>query len=120
MPTTQTLPKTQKKARSRRKKITRRTSPRYGGLTLEISVKILVKLMIATAAISALNKLIPHYRVQVSRIAEIEQEVNKTQQRVEKLNNEFTRHFDPYQSEEIMMEQTNQTKPNQRRIVWLK
>ena len=119
MPTTQTPPVRRKKAPSRRKKSTRRTFPRYGALTLEISAKILVNVILLTIVTTALNKLIPNYRTQLSRLEEVQQEVDKTQVRVDKLNNEFTRNFDPYQSEIIMQEQTNQIKPNQRRVIWL-
>lgn len=119
MPTTKATPVRQKKAPSRRKKSTRRTFPRYGALTLEISAKILVNLLLLTVVMTALNKLIPTYRIQVSRLEEVKQEVDKTKTRVDELNNEFTRNFDPYQSEVIMQEQTNQIKPNQRRVIWL-
>jgi len=119
MTVTQTRPP-RKKSRFRRKKSTRRTLPRYGGLTLEISAKILVNAAILMVAVNALNKLIPNYRTQVSRLEEVEQEVQQTQARVEKLNREFTRHFDPSQSQMIMQQQTNQIQPNQRQVVWLK
>lgn len=119
MPTNQATPVRQKKASSRRKKSTRRTFPRYTALTLEISAKILVNLVLLTVVMTALNKLIPNYRIQVSRLEEVKQEVDKTKTRVDELNNEFTRNFDPYQSEIIMQEQTNQIKPNQRRVIWL-
>jgi hypothetical protein len=114
-----TTPLRQNKSRSRRKKETRRTSPRYGGLTLEIMAKLLVNGVIATVAVTALNQLIPTYQTQLSRLEEVEKEVERTQARVDQLNHEFTRNFDPYQSEVIMQEQTNQIKPSQRHIVWL-
>lgn len=114
-----TTPLRQNKSRPRRKKETRRSSPRYRGLTLEIMAKLLVNGVIATVAVTALNQLIPTYQTQLSRLEEVEKEVERTQNRVNQLNHEFTRHFDPYQSEVIMQEQTNQIKPSQRHIVWL-
>jgi len=120
MAVTQTSVSRQKKARFRRKKATRRTPRRYLGLTLEITSKICINAAILTVAISALNRLIPNYRTQVSRLEEVEQEVQQTQARVDALREEFTRNFDPYQSQMIMQQQTNQIKPNQRHIVWLK
>ncbi|PSO48275.1 MAG: hypothetical protein BRC33_10150 [Cyanobacteria bacterium SW_9_44_58] len=122
MPTTQTRPihqKTQNTVRSRRKKNTRRAIPRYSGLVLEISTKILVNAIITTAALAGLNQLVSTYQTQSSRLEEVKQEVERTQARVDELKNEFTQTFDPYQSEIIMQEQTNQIKPNQRHVVWL-
>ncbi|MDR9403458.1 MAG: hypothetical protein RI580_08465 [Halothece sp. Uz-M2-17] len=107
------------KTHSRRKKTTRRKLPRYSGLTLEISAKILVNTVLAIAAMTAINKLIPNYQTQQSRLEEVQQEVEETQARVDELNQAFTRNFDPYQSEVILQEQTNQIKSNQRHVVWL-
>lgn len=109
-----------KKARTQRKKSSRRSFPPYGGMTLEISAKIFANIIIATVAVTALNKLILNYKTQLSRLEEVKQEVQETSMRVEELNNDFTRHFDPYQSEIIMQQHTNQIKPNQRHIIWLK
>jgi len=108
-----------KKASSRPKKRTRRQLPRHRGLTLEISTKIVVNLVMIAAATTAISKLIPNYQTQRLRLEEVQEEVAQTQARVDELNREFTHNFDPYQSEIIMQEQTNQVKPNQRHIVWL-
>lgn len=115
MPATKTRPIRERQNR----KVTRRQFPRYGGLTLEISAKILTNTLIIAAAIAALSKLIPTYQAQTARLEEVENEVEQTQARVDRLNKEFTRNFDPYQSEEIWQQHTHQIKPNQRRIVWL-
>ena len=101
------------------KKVTHRKFSRYRGLTLEMSAKILSNALIIAVAIAALNKLIPNYQTQTARLDELEQEVARTQARVDRLSNEFTRNFDPYQSELIMQKHTHQIKPNQRRVVWL-
>lgn len=117
------IPKTtlrpRKKSPSRRQQQNRRTIPRYRGLALEIGAKIFVNAIILTVAVNALNKLIPNYRTQLSRLEEVEQEVKQTQARVNQLHNNFTHNFDPYQSEVIMQKQTNLIKPDQRHIVWL-
>jgi uncharacterized membrane protein (DUF106 family) len=108
-----------KKASTRRKKTTRRQLPRQRGLTLEISSKIIVNCVIIAAAMTAISKLVPNYQTQRLRLEEVQQEVAQTQARVDELDREFTRNFDPHQSEIIMQQQTNQIKPNQRHIVWL-
>lgn len=115
MPATKTRPIRQ----TQRRKVTRRQFPRYGGLTLEISAKILTNALMIAVAIAALSKLIPNYQTQNARLEELDNEVEQTQTRVDRLNQEFTRNFDPYQSEEIWQQHTYQIKPNQRRIVWL-
>ncbi len=119
MTVTQTRPLPQKKSRFRRKKATPRNLRQSRGLTLEVGVKILINAAILTVAINALNKLIPNYRTQISRLEEVEQEVRKNQARVNDLNEEFSRNFDPAQSQIIIQQQTNQIEPNQRQIVWL-
>lgn len=122
MPATQTRPirqKSQNTVRSRRKKNTRRRLPGYTGLVLEISTKILVNATITTVALAGLNQLLSTYQTQTARLEEVNQEVERTQARVDELKKEFTRTFDPYQSEIIMQEQTNQIKPNQRHVIWL-
>ncbi|AFZ45792.1 hypothetical protein PCC7418_3686 [Halothece sp. PCC 7418] len=116
----QVTPPRRKKTRSRRKKSNRRQLPPHTGLTLEIGAKIVVNAVLATAAIAAINKLVPNYQTQRLRLEEVQQEVQQTQARVDELNQEFTRNFDPNQSEIIMQQQTNQIKPNQRHLVWLK
>ncbi len=108
-----------KKAPSSRKKAKRRQLPRHRGLTLELSSKIIVNCVMIAAAITAISKLVPNYQTQRLRLEEVQEEVAQTQARVDELNREFTRNFDPHQSEIIMQEQTNQIKPNQRHIVWL-
>lgn len=115
MPATKTRPIRQ----TQRRKVTHRQFPRYGGLTLEISAKILTNALMIAVAIAALSKLIPNYQTQNARLEELDNEVEQTQTRVDRLNQEFTRNFDPYQSEEIWQQHTYQIKPNQRRIVWL-
>jgi len=117
MTATQTTPVRQKTVRSRRNQPTRRTIPRYSGLALEISAKILVNATIATVALTGLNQLVSTYQTQTSRLEEVKQEVERTQARVNELKHEFTRNFDPYQRQVIMQEQTNQIKPNQRHVI---
>jgi hypothetical protein len=70
-------------------------------------------------ALAGLNQLLSTYQTQTARLEEVNQEVERTQARVDDLKKEFTRTFDPYQSEIIMQEQTNQIKPNQRHVIWL-
>lgn len=110
-------PPRQKKTRSQSQKNTRRPIPRYRGLTLEVTAKILVNTVLATAAIAAIAKLGSNYQVQRLRLEEIQQEVEQTEARVNELNREYSRHFDPYQREILMQEQTNQIKPNQRHVI---
>ncbi|QDZ39791.1 hypothetical protein FRE64_07450 [Euhalothece natronophila Z-M001] len=118
MPTKNARP-VRKTSHQNRNNVTYRSFPRYGGLTLEIGAKILTNALIIAVAIAALNRLLPHYQTQNARLEELNNEVERTQARVDRLNSQFTRNFDPYQSQEIRQEHTHQIKPNQRRIVWL-
>ena len=109
--------KPRSQGKNQRKKNTRRRLPRYRGLTLELTAKILVNTVLVTAAIAAIAKLENNYHTQHLRLEEVQQEVKQTQARVDELNREYSRHFDPYQREILMQQQTNQIKPNQRHVI---
>jgi hypothetical protein len=86
-------------------------------MALEVSVKTVVNLAIAAAAVSALMQLLPHHRLQQEKLREIRTEVKQMEGRVNLLQAQFSRNFDPHQAKSIMQQQGYRFDPNQRQIV---
>lgn len=103
----------------RKRRLTRtksRTSPNQA-LAVENLTKIGVNLFLATVAIVTLFHQVPRQKQQVIKLQEIQTEVSKSQARVNKLNDDLSRYFDPTTGAEVMQEQTHLVLPNQRDIV---
>ncbi len=92
----------------------------YKVLALETTAKIGVNILISTVAISALVKLLPFEWSQQEKLREIRTEVKLMEERVNKLQEEFSRNFDPSQTKAIMQEQAYRFDPRQRQILILK
>lgn len=86
-------------------------------LALEVTAKIAVNLTISIASVSALCKLLPYYWVQQDKLREVRTEVKVMEGRVETLQQEFSRNFDPKQSKTIMQQQLYRFDANQRPII---
>ncbi|MBH8553761.1 hypothetical protein I8751_15570 [Nostocaceae cyanobacterium CENA357] len=89
----------------------------YQVMAMESTVKIVVNFAISAAAISALMQLLPYHWSQQDKLREIRTEVKLTEGRVNSLQAEFSRNFDPSQTKSIMQEQGYRFDPNQRQIV---
>lgn len=100
----------------RRPRTKSRTSPNRA-LAVENLTKIGVNLFLATVAIATLFQQIPRQKQQEAKLQEIQTEVNRSQIRVDKLNDDLSRYFDPTTGAEVMQEQTHLVLPNQRDIV---
>jgi hypothetical protein len=87
-------------------------------MAVETTAKIAVNLAISAAAVSALLQLLPYHWSQQDKLRAIRTEVKLTEQRVNNLQAEFTRNFDPHQAKSIMQEQGYRFDPNQRQIVF--
>ncbi len=105
----------QKPVVPRRKRRLRQRS--YQVMAIEVSVKIGVNLAIAAAAASALGQLLPYHWSQQEKLREIRTELKLMQERVNGLQADFKRNFDPTQTNNIMQEQGYKLDPNQRRVV---
>jgi hypothetical protein len=84
---------------------------------LETTAKIAVNLLISTAAVSALVQLLPYHWLQQEKLREIRTEVKVMEGRVNTLQAEFSRNFDPRQSKSIMQQKAYRFDPSQRQIV---
>jgi hypothetical protein len=89
----------------------------YQVMALETTAKIGVNLVISAAAISALVELLPHHWSQQEKLRAIRVDVKQMQERVYRLQAEFTRNFDPRQAKMIMQQQGYRFDPNQLQVV---
>ena len=97
-----------------------RSRPRpYRVMALETTAKLTVNVVLCAAAVSGLVKLLPYYWSGQEKLREIQTEVKLTEGRVNRLQTDFNRYFDPQQAKSIMKEQSNRIDPEQRQVVWL-
>jgi hypothetical protein len=92
----------------------------YQAIALETTAKIGVNLVITAAAASALVQLLPYHWLQQEKLREIRTEVKQMEGRVNNLQADFSRNFDPSQAKSIRQEQGYRFDPNQRQVVWRK
>ncbi|GAX37765.1 slr1601 family putative cell division protein [Nodularia sp. NIES-3585] len=91
----------------------------YQVMALETTAKIAVNLAISAAAVSALAQLVPHHWTQQDRLREVLTEVKLMEERVESLQTEFQRNFDPHQAHSIRQQQAYRFAPNQLPVVFV-
>jgi hypothetical protein len=85
----------------------------------ETSIKLAVNLALAGTAVSTLLHLIPYNNKQQADLQQLQAEVTATNAKVEALQSDFNRHFDPQESLNVMQEQNIRFNPKQRQVVWL-
>jgi hypothetical protein len=86
-------------------------------MALETTVKIGVNVVISVAAVSALVQLLPYHWLQQDKLREIGTEVKLMEARVNTLNAQFSRNFDPRETKSIMQQQSYRFDPSQRQVV---
>ncbi|MFM7405929.1 MAG: hypothetical protein ACKO3K_04495 [Cuspidothrix sp.] len=89
----------------------------YQVMALETTAKLAVNTVISTAAISALVQLLPYHWLQQDKLREVRTEVKVMEGRVQNLQTEFSRNFDPSESKNIMQQKSYRFYPNQRPVV---
>jgi hypothetical protein len=104
---------------SRRSQVRVRPRQNHRAIALETTAKILTNVVLSACAVSALIQILPHHRAANEKWREIQAEVEQTQTRVGRQQEEFGRYFDPQQAQSIMQENGNRIDPRQRQIVWL-
>ncbi|MBW4620456.1 MAG: hypothetical protein KME17_14030 [Cyanosarcina radialis HA8281-LM2] len=92
---------------------------RSPGLTAEITAKLIVNVVLSTAAIATLMQLTPYALSQQAKLQEIQTEVQRTENRLKRLNDKLGRSFDPQQSRSVMQEQTDRVEPNKKNVFYL-
>ncbi len=101
-----------------RKRRHRRRYP-YQVMVLETTAKLAVKIVLSVAAVSALVKILPYQLSQQQKLGEIQTEVKLREGRVNHLQTDFSRYFDPQQEKSVMQEESNRFYPEQRQVVLL-
>ncbi len=89
----------------------------YQVMALETTAKIGVNVVISVAAASALVQLLPYHWLQQDKLREIGTELKLMEARVNGLQAEFSRNFDPRQTKSIMQQQAYRFDPSQRQVV---
>ena len=105
-------------APQRKSRQKRRARP-HQVMALETTAKLAVNFVLSVAAVSSGVQLLHYQWSQQPKLQEIQTEVKVTEKRVERLQKDFSRNFDPQQEKNIMQEQTNRAETRQRQIVWL-
>jgi outer membrane murein-binding lipoprotein Lpp len=95
-----------------------RQSPHHA-LLVETTIKLTVNLVLAATAVSTLLHLIPYNQKHQADLQRLQTEVKEANAKVDVLQSDFDRHFDPQQAFNIMQEQNIRFNPQQRQVVWL-
>jgi hypothetical protein len=88
-------------------------------LTVETTLKLGVNLILSAFSLSALIQILPQHRLASEKLQDIRAEVKMTEERVMKEQEEFSRYFDPKQTQSLMIEQGTRIDPNQKPIIFL-
>jgi hypothetical protein len=110
------LPAPEPRRRTRRVQNQRR-SQSYRAIALETFAKLAVNVTLSIAAVAALVQLLPYHFSTQTKLREIREEVKQTQARVNGLQNEFKRAFDPQQSKTVMQNNSHRVDPERRQII---
>ena len=86
-------------------------------MVLETTAKLSVNFVISVAALYGLAQLVPYNWSQQKKLQEIQAEGKRVEGRVNRLQTDFSRYFDPHQAKTIMQEQSNLLAPGQRPVV---
>ncbi len=89
----------------------------HRGVVVETSLKLGVNLLLSSVAIVSLLQILPYHSLQKSKLEEVSIEVNKTQERVNELRENFRRNFAPEKSKRVIQEQNNMMSPKQIKVV---
>ncbi len=106
-----------KRAAYPRRRTQRQSSQR--ATALEASAKLTVNCFLAIAALTALVKLVPQNLSQQAKLKHIRTEVAVVESRVNLLQADFNRRFDPNQVNSVMREQSSRVSPGQRQVIWV-
>ncbi len=102
--------------RHRRTHQPRRSKP-YKAIAIETFAKLAVNVTLSIAAVTALVQLLPYHFSTQAKLREIREEVKQTQARVNGLQNEFKRAFDPQQAKTVMQNNSYLVDPTRINVV---
>lgn len=83
----------------------------------ETAVKLMINLVLAIAAMSALAVLIPDYQARREKLNQIQAAIRIAERQTSHLRREFSRYFDPRQANSVMREQSSSAAPLKPQII---
>ncbi|MBW4520870.1 MAG: hypothetical protein KME16_14350 [Scytolyngbya sp. HA4215-MV1] len=88
----------------------------HRAIAIETTAKLAVNVVFSVAAVLTLIQLLPYCESQWTKLQEVKLEKLRASKRVDLLDLEFNRHFDPSQARVIMQEQSNRIGDQRQRI----
>ncbi len=96
-----------------------RSKSAYRGIKTETTLKLIFSWAIAIASLTSAIKLLPYHFSQQAKLKELRIQVQDTEARVIKLQEQLNRNFDPQQTKNLMKQYSSLLAPHQSRIYWL-
>lgn len=90
----------------------------YKAIAVENTARLCTNVAISAIAAYGLAHLLPHLWSQQQKWQEISTEVQRTEGRVNNLQQDFQRYFDPRQTETLMKQQSNMLEPGESQVIW--
>jgi hypothetical protein len=100
-------------------KTTKRRHTSHREEVVELTVKLFSSLVLCLGGAYASISLFPYHLTQQARLAEVSTEVKETQQRVDRLYQDFNNNFDPQQTKTLMQRYSQKIAQDRRPIMWL-
>jgi cell division protein FtsB len=88
-------------------------------LAMETGIKLAVNAVLGSIALSSLVQIAAHSQSQYAHLKEVRAEVVELEVRVNQLQTDFKRRFDPHQAMRVMQEESDRIDPRRRQIRWI-
>lgn len=89
----------------------------YREIAIEATAKLAVHVVLCAVAISCLVRLLPHHQSMQDKLGELQTQVKRKEQRVQRLQQEFNSNFSLDRSISVMEEQSHRIEKKRRPIV---
>ena len=107
----------------RQPRLGRRAKPHssrpFLGITVEVTAKLVVNILLSAVAISVLARILPYQISQQEKLQEIRTEVQRSEARVNQLRADLNRYFDPQQTQNVLQESQYRIAPQKKQVIWL-
>jgi cell division protein FtsB len=86
--------------------------------TLEMSARLVVNAVLIGVSVSTLAKLVPYLHHQAEQLQTLNAAVDQAEDSTSTLKADFSRYFDPWQTQNVAQEQSGYKSPTERQVVW--
>jgi hypothetical protein len=86
--------------------------------TMELSARIGINGLLIAVSVSTLGQLVPYIYSRAEQLQVLEEAVANAEASTTQLKADFGRYFDPWQTENLMQEQSGYKSSTERQIVW--